>query len=200
MRAWLPALALIALPAWAASNFAYTEKVGAGETAIIDTRPLAECKQATLPGARCLPVAELLAPQGQLPSERNLLWLFGTLGLTGEENVLVAGDSASGRDFIAGLLYLAGQRRVTVLKPPLSPQLAQRNDAAPGEVRGMVRSTVFTAPMRDELCIVNPREIVPGSITAPDAYTAIARFTRQVAGGTAAVRVGWNLDGGKASR
>jgi len=37
-------------------------------------------------------------------------------------------------------------------------------------------------------------------ILAPDAYTAIIRFTRQVAAGGQGIRVGWNLHTGGTKR
>jgi thiosulfate/3-mercaptopyruvate sulfurtransferase len=200
MRAFLLTCAMITAPAWAANDFAYTQKVGAGETAI-DTRSLADCKQATLPGARCLPVVDFLSPQKQLPSERDLLWLLGTAGLDGSEAVLVVGDSESARDFVAGLLYLSGQRRVSVLTMPLTPLLAKRPDAAPGPERGIVRSAIWTTPMRDHLWLVDRREIgSDASILAADAYTAILRFTRHMTAGGQPVRVGWNLSSGSSAR
>jgi thiosulfate/3-mercaptopyruvate sulfurtransferase len=178
----------------AASDFAYTQKVGAGEAAI-DVRPLAECRKASLPGARCLPPAELLDPQGSLPSERDLLWLFGTAGLTGGERVVVAGDTAGSREFVAGLLYLAGQREVRVLAAPLTPLLANRSDAAPGRERGPIRSAVWTAPMRDALWIVDRHEHgADDAIIAADAYSAIKRFTHHLLATGEARRVGWALN------
>lgn len=206
-RLALLAAGLLATQVWAAGDLAYAQKVGAGET-VIDTRPLDACRQASLPGARCLPPAELLGPGRSLPSERDLLWLLGTLGLTGEEAVLVAGDTASGRDFVAGLLYLSGQRRVRVLDRPLTPLLSTDPDARPGETRGMVRNAVFIAPMRDSLWIVRDDErsatadtdAGKSPILAADAYTAMIQFTRHVAGGKPPVRVGWNLSSGSKPR
>lgn len=194
MRAVLFAAVMIAASAYAADDFVYTRKVGAGETAI-DTRPLAECKRASLPGARCLPAADFLDSRKQLPSERDLLWLLGTAGLDGSETVVVAGDTASARDFVAGLLYLSGQREVRILDMPLTPLLARRTDTAPGQERGIVRSAIWTAPMRDHLWIVHPREVsnAGDDILAPDAHAAIVRFTRHMAGGGPPRRVGWNL-------
>lgn len=198
MRKALFVLALIAVPAWAASDFAYTQRVGAGET-VIDSRPLAECKRASLAGARCLPAEEFLDPQRRLPSERDILWLLGTAGLNGSETALVIGEDASARDFVAGLLYLAGQKSVRVLRgsmPPLS---------GGGQERGMVRSAVWTAPMRDGLWVLGADIVrekptlvavggpVPaaanGVVVADDAYQAIARFTQLRAGRGLAVRV-----------
>jgi hypothetical protein len=57
----------------------------------------------------------------------------------------------------------------------------------------MLRTAVFSEPMRDDLWIVSPREISTGAIIAPDAYTALARFTRHVGGGGKPVQVGWNI-------
>jgi len=201
MRAALFALALIATPAAAASDFAYTQKVGAGET-VIDSRPPADCLRASLPGARCLPAGEFLGPQRSLPSERDILWLLGTAGLQGSETVLVIGHDATARDFVAGLLYLAGQKSVRILSGPV-PRLAA--SASGGRQRGMVRSAVWTAPMRDHLwvlgadilrdkpALVDARGPKPaaadGVVIADDAYQAIARFTQLRAGQGFAVRV-----------
>jgi thiosulfate/3-mercaptopyruvate sulfurtransferase len=201
MRAGLFALVLIAMPAWAVSDFAYTPKVGAGET-VIDSRPLAECKRASLAGARCLPAEEFLDLQRRLPSERDILWLLGTAGLAGSETVLVIGRDATARDFVAGLLYLAGQKSVRILSGPM-PRLDGR--AGGGQERGMVRSAVWTAPMRDSLWvlgadIVRDKPILVdaagpkpaaanGVVVADDAYQAIARFTQLRAGEGIAVRV-----------
>jgi hypothetical protein len=197
LRAWVALTSLFPLWAGAAlatggSGLTYVDQADAAPL-VIDVRPLATCKEASLPGARCLPTGELVGAQGQLPSERDLLWLLGTAGLEGHETILVAGDSASGRDFVAGLLYLAGQRQVRVLRAALSPLVAQRGDAVSGRERGMIRAAIFTEPMRADLWLVSPREVVAGAILAPDAYTALARFTRHVAGGGQPVRVGWNL-------
>ena len=126
----------------------------ATDEVVIDSRPLADCKQATLPNARCLPADGFLGPHRSLPSERDILWLLGTAGLDGSEAVLVVGQDAVTRDFLAGLLYLAGQRQVRVLTEPLTHVLAGRSDAAPGQERGIIRTAVFTAPMRAERVVL----------------------------------------------
>lgn len=201
MRGALFALALIAAPAEAAGDFAYTQRVGAGET-VIDSRPLVDCKRASLPGARCLPAEEFLGPQRRLPSERDILWLLGTAGLAGSETALVVGQDATARDFVAGLLYLAGQKSVHILSGPM-PRLDGRAEG--GQERGMVRSAVRTAPMRDSLWVlgvdivrdkptlVDASGLKPpaadGVVIADDAYQAIARFTQLRAGQGIAVRV-----------
>jgi len=203
MRSALLILALVAAPASAASDFAYTQKVGVGD-AVIDSRALADCKRASLPGARCLPAEEFLGPQRQLPSERDILWLLGTAGLDGSETVLVIGEDATARDFVAGLLYLAGQKSVRILSGPL-PRPA--GSAGGGEERGIVRSAVWTAPMRDGLWVLGadilrskpslidaragrPKPTAAeGVVFADDAYQAIARFTQMRAGQGIAVSV-----------
>lgn len=201
MRAAVLALALFAAPAWATNDFAYTQKVGAGDT-VIDSRPLADCKRASLAGARCLPAEDFLGPQRRLPSERDILWLLGTAGLAGSETVLVIGEDATARDFVAGLLYLAGQKSVRILTGPM-PRLDGRSGG--GQERGMVRSAVWTAPMRDSLWVLGADIVrdkptlvdasgrrptaADGVVIADDAYQAIARFTQLRAGQGLAVRV-----------
>lgn len=153
----LLAPAVAAAAAGAVGDFDYVRSVpdarGAGFV-VVDARPLAECRERTVAGARCLPADELLGPQRRLPAGRDLLWLLGTAGLAGHETVLVVGREATARDFVAGLLYVAGQRRVRILTEPVARVLAGGEAAAPGRERGIVRETVFEAPMRDELLVL----------------------------------------------
>ncbi len=148
---------LFALPvpyAGAAPEFAYVRAVAEAPGAVVvDVRPLAACREKSLTGARCLPAEDFLGPQRGLPSARDLLWLLGTAGLAGAEDVLVVGAEAQARDFVAGLLYVAGQRRVLVLAEPVVRVLAGVG-GAPGRERGMVREAVFEAPMRDGLLLL----------------------------------------------
>lgn len=146
------ALMCAAAAAGAAEDFAYVRAVPAeAGLVVIDARPAADCAAKSLPGARCLPAADFLGPHNRLPNARDLLWLLGTAGLTGDEEVLVVGAEAQARDFVAGLLHVAGQRRVRVLAEPVGRLLAE--NAAPGRGRGMIREAVFAAPMRDGLLL-----------------------------------------------
>jgi thiosulfate/3-mercaptopyruvate sulfurtransferase len=142
-----------AASACAAADFAYVRTVPLDPgLVVLDTRPLADCSARSLPGARCLPSEEFLGPANRLPNARDLLWLFGTIGLSGSEDVLVAGQSAQDRDFVAGLLYAAGQRSVRVLIEPIGRLLG--SSTTPGRARSMVREAVFVAPMRDDLLVL----------------------------------------------
>jgi hypothetical protein len=187
---------------WAAADFTYVRSAAAPEVldaVVIDTRSLTECRQASAKGARCLPAEDFLARNGQLPHERDLLWLLGTAGLNGSENVLITGTTADARDFVAGLLYLAGQKSVRVLDA--QPLI----DAGPGRERGMIRSAVWTAPLRDHLWVLgkdilqdkavladarNPVPPAPQAIVvAANTAGALARFTQWRAGQGYDVRV-----------
>jgi thiosulfate/3-mercaptopyruvate sulfurtransferase len=147
------ALMCVALTAGAAEDFSYVRAVGPGAVAV-DARPLAACREKSLAGARCLPAADFLGPHNRLPDARDLLWLLGTAGLSGEETVLVVGQDAVARDFVAGLLHVAGQRSVRVLTEPVGRLLEQGAAAGPGRERGMIREAVFAAPMRDGLLVL----------------------------------------------
>lgn len=146
------ALMCLATMAGAAQDFAYVRAAEPGAV-VVDARPLAACREKSLVGARCLPAADFLGPHRRLPSARDILWLLGTAGLSGEEAVLVVGQDAVARDFVAGLLYVAGQRSVRVLAEPVGRALEQ-GAAAPGRERGMIREAVFAAPMRDGLLVL----------------------------------------------
>lgn len=146
---------LFALPAQSGEDFAYVRSVVAEQgVVVVDARPSADCRTKTLAGARCLPAEDFLGPHRRLPSARDLLWLLGTAGLSGEESVLVVGQDAAARDFVAGLLYVAGQRSVRVLTEPVGRALERGAAAGSGRERGMIRETVFEAPMRDELLVL----------------------------------------------
>jgi thiosulfate/3-mercaptopyruvate sulfurtransferase len=119
---------------------------------VVDTRPEQRCMQHSIRGAHCLPATDLIGPRGGLPSFPDLLWAFGTAGLSGQETVLVAGSRPGNRDFVAGLLYLSGQARVQILTVPIARALKEgRFPPGPGRGRGMLRNPIYTAQMRDRL-------------------------------------------------
>jgi len=154
--AWA-SLILLAGSARASDDFAYVRDAAASlreGSVVVDTRPLEACKQRSLARAICLPAADFLGPQRRLPGERDLLWLLGTAGLKGEETVLVIGQDATARDFVAGLLYVSGQHRLRVLTEPVGRLLESGIGAGPGRERSFARDTVFEAPMRDDLVVL----------------------------------------------
>lgn len=155
--ACLLCLGLLALPAAGAQDFAYVRDAAAalaGGAVVVDARPQADCMERSLAGARCLPAMDLLGPHHSLPSWRDLIWLLSAAGLKGDETVLVVGQDATDRDFVAGLLHLAGQKRVLILSEPVPRAVNAGLAAAPGSPRAFARSVVFEAPMRDDLLVL----------------------------------------------
>lgn len=139
--------------AMADRDFTYLSKYPtSGEYLVIDTRPLGQCEVASLPGARCLPARELFGQGGRLAAFASIRWLLGAMGLSGEEHALVIGRPASrDRDVVAAILFLAGQKRVSVLLPPVRPADTEKG----GIVRGTAREVVYIAPMRDRWAITH---------------------------------------------
>lgn len=121
---------------------------------IIDTRPLASCRAASLAQAICLPVEDLLAPRQRLANWSGIYWLLGSAGLTGDEHLLIVGEQVQRREFIAGLLLLTGQRQITVLDAPMSNLLDAAGDSASGRQRATTRSAIYRAPMRSDLLML----------------------------------------------
>lgn len=169
-------------------DFAYVRDATAqlrDGSVVVDTRPLEACKQRSLAGAVCLPAADFLGPHRRLPGERDLLWLLGTAALKGDETVLVVGADATARDFVAGLLYVSGQRRLRVLTEPIGRLLERGTNTGPGRERSFARETVFEAPMRDgvvvlrdELLSMNPSPMLLDGRAEAEYWGEVARSTR----------------------
>ena len=137
-----------------AGPVAYTDNTGLKAELIIDVRQLDKCEKASLPGAHCLPLRDVLGPHKRLANISGLLWLLGTVGLSGFEHVMVIGDRARDRDFMAGLLYIAGQKKTTILETVISNNSALANRLEAGTVRGRTREKVFQASMRSQLVVL----------------------------------------------
>ncbi len=121
-----------------------------GDTVVLDVRPAAACGKQSPAGARCLPWEDFLGPHGRLAGFANIAWVLGTAGLTGAESVLVVGDDPQKRDFVAGVLYLMGQARVSVLTRRLKPM---GSSFGPGRPRAMSRTAVWQAPARADAVV-----------------------------------------------
>jgi len=152
---------------------------------IIDTRPLSSCQNSSLDGATCLPVEDVLAPNRRVANWSGILWLLGTANLTGNEHVIVVGQIADRRDFIAGLLLLAGQHRITVVEKPVSEFIGDNIPKA-GSTRATTRAQVYTAQMRSEFIIlrnelsefINSNQILLDGRTESEYYGSIVRSER----------------------
>jgi len=171
----------------AAAGLAYVgadalDGITGGDTVIVDTRPLAACSERSLAGAHCLPATDLVGPDGELPSPPDLLWALGTAGLSGHESALVVGAHGEARDFVAGLLYLAGQRRVEVLRTPIGKVMASaRYRTGPGRARGILQDPIYTATMRDRLVVLRAelrRDLDAGDAPEPVDGRPAAQFRR----------------------
>lgn len=136
---------------------------------VLDIRQAEACEKASLPGARCLPVRDILAPNKRLPNISGLLWLLGTIGLTGNEHILLVGDNSRKKAFAAGLLFIAGQKRISILEPRFSDFKPGRRE--PGTSRSKTREQVFQTPMRSDNIIL--RSELSRLITANDAGTIV---------------------------
>ncbi len=160
-RAAFAALLLVAVATGARADATFTyvhtlnPRLRSGAV-VLDVRPLGECQKRTIAGARCMPAVDFLGPHGRLVSFRHILWLLGSVGLSGTEQVVVVGDHAEVRDFVAGLLYLAGQHSVQVLTRSLSGGAGLPASAfgAPSRVPGPMRNPVYQGRVRDQLIVL----------------------------------------------
>ena len=174
----LSALVAAAPVAASADALTFVDRAAAGaQTRVVDVRAQGACEKASLAGARCLPAAELFYRDGRPVDFHTLRWLFGTIGLTGNERVLVAGADAGDAAAVGALLFLAGQRTVAILSEPLmAPAKAEG-----GNARSFTREAVFTAPMRDRLLVAMPEKAANDVIDSGAPRERLRRFARRVA-------------------
>lgn len=130
----------------------YTKTLLPGPHFILDSRRTKECQKASLKGARCLPISDVLGSGKSLANFSGLLWLLGTVGLTGSEHVVIIGDKRHEQEFWAGVLFIAGQRKISILTKPLK-SIAQ-NQLAPGTTRSKSREKVYQSTMRADQIIL----------------------------------------------
>ena len=169
-------LALAAAPAAASGDtLTFVDRPAIdSQTRVIDVRDQGACEKASLPSARCLPAADLFERDGLPVDFHTLRWLLGTIGLTGNESVIVAGTDPANAAAVGALLFLAGQRAVAVLKQPLTVPA----NAEGGSARGLTRETVFTAPMRDRLLVAAPEKTAGSVIDSGAPRERLRRFAR----------------------
>ncbi len=142
---------------FAGSNYKFVTN---GETAlrqgaqVIDARPLKQCLKKSVRGARCLPVASFFGPHNRLASFININWLLGTAGLSGQEHVLIVGNNAQERDFIAGVLFVAGQKNISILTQQMKRGGGfSEKFLGSGVERMETRTTIYRGIARDKAII-----------------------------------------------
>jgi len=131
---------------------AYTSSPESRADIIIDTRSAPLCEAASLPKARCLPALDFFGPHKRLANFSGVLWLLGTAGLTGDEHVLVIGNNSTDKEAVAGLLLIAGQRKITILIPALGA--LKDIVLSSGETRSKSREQIYQATMRAERIVL----------------------------------------------
>ncbi len=150
------------------TSLSYVDRFPDGEFTIIDVRPDAQCQRQSLKNAICIPQEHITTPVARLANVSGLLWLLGTAGLDGSEHVVVVGDKAVRRDFIAGVLHLAGQVQVYILNTSVNSLMDSGQPTAVGRSRSNVRLKVFKSRMRSDKILLR-NELMPllGSMQAP---------------------------------
>lgn len=132
--------------------FGYTDHASnlIGSVTVVDARTEDACLHYTVRGAHCLPAADFLGPHGRLASFREIYWLLGTAGLSEQAHVLVVGDDPAERDFVAGMLYLCGQRKVSILTIPIARGAGlEQAQMGQGTGRGMTRNPIYQGVVRE---------------------------------------------------
>ena len=137
------------------------------EAVVVDARPGPECLKATIPGALCLSLDNVLNVKGRLANMRDIRWLLGSFGLSGNEYVVIFADETVRRDGMATVLYLAGQARVSRLDQGVAVELVGR-----GRSGALSREVSFSQKVRI-------RNLIPAPLGRMD-QTELAEFVAEV--------------------
>ena len=137
------------------------------EAVVVDARPGPECLKATIPGALCLSLDNVLNVKGRLANIRDIRWLLGSFGLSGNEYVVIFADEAVRRDGMATILYLAGQARVSRLDQGVAVELVGR-----GRSGALSREVSFSKKVRI-------RHLIPAPLGRME-KTELAEFVAEV--------------------
>lgn len=137
------------------------------EAVVVDARPGPECLKATIPGALCLSLDNVLNVKGRLANIRDIRWLLGSFGLSGNEYVVIFADEAVRRDGMAAILYLAGQARVSRLDEGVAVELVGR-----GRSGALSREVSFSQKVRI-------RHLIPAPLGRME-KTKLAEFVAEV--------------------
>ena len=124
---------------------------------LLDARDLKACQTFSVKGANCLPAKTFHSKSGQLASFNDIRWALGTASLKETDNVLIFADKNEDRDLLAGLLFLAGQHKITYWNWKMS-ELQNLLGKASGQSRGILRTHIYSGIMRDSY-IALPNEI-----------------------------------------
>ena len=125
---------------------------------LVDASMLASCKSSSVIKAKCLPADTFQSKKDTLASFYDITWAFGTAGLNGSEELLIFADTENQRDALLGILYLAGHNKLwrwNAKKLKLQKLLGK----SAGQTRGIIRSKIYTANMRDDRLVL-PQELI----------------------------------------
>jgi len=158
---------------------------------LLDARDLKTCQTSSVAGSRCLPASNFHSKEGELASFYDIGWAFGTANLKESDNILVFADDPQDRNFLAGLLFLAGQHKIAYWSGKTAKLQAILGKAT-GKPRGILRSHIYSGLMRDGY-IVLPNDPVSSSrllvIAKESPVTSIAAFAQTLAEGNEKARV-----------
>lgn len=184
--------------AFASSRISYVNSIPENSN-IIDVRDAKECEKKTLSTAICLPIEDVMASKQRLANFSGLLWKLGSAGLNGSEHVLIAGNRVTRKDAMAGILHLAGQRRISVLESAMSDLTAKNThwSFSKGSMPSSTRMQVWQSPMRSEQIVLHNEmiQIVRGN----DAFILDGRSDAEYWGQVVNARRGGHIPGADSS-
>ncbi len=114
---------------------------------LVDTRDLSKCLFKTIKYAKCLPASGLVNEKNII-SVRDLYWLFSVSDLDHEEKIILFGNKPDDIKFVAGLLFLSGQKNIYILDKNIS-SLFETYPLGKGLKRKLFRIRAYKGKLRE---------------------------------------------------
>ncbi len=132
-----------------ADKIVISSKIDSGfEGSLVDTRDLSKCLFKTVKNAVCLPTQGLIG-KNNIISIRDFYWLLSVSDLDHNEDIIVFGDNLNDVKFLAGLLFLSGQKNIHILDNNIGAIL-KTNRLDRGVRRNLFRTKLYKGKLREE--------------------------------------------------
>ena len=118
-------------------------------TIFIDTRDLSKCKFKTIHKSKCIPINGLINKENII-SFRDFYWLLSVNNVNHLDEVVIFGKSIEEAKLFAGMLYLAGHKKIYLLNMTIK-DIYKNFKLGKGIERELFRTKIYEGELQSHL-------------------------------------------------